>query len=304
MGAQAIVLDQPIWFERLRAPRWLLPDTSIDAPRVLVACVDLAGAGDDPALGVGVAMMLAEGLRMSSDAAVPVATTPLPLASLADLSSEMDARFTVAVAVSAEDEGHRTWVRITDRDGGTVADLGVRAPDAAALDAALADLAGAVGAALSEHHISRTWAPAYSIPSAAVDYARAHRSRHELASPDLYPDTDDVEILAARRTVQLVFLRELADLAHRSRSRFAALLYMAGLIAVHDAGSDAHLEFRLQTNAICIEATDPRDVVFRMSPLVLRIQGDLQMAERRVGTLRAANDAALTEWLERTQAVR
>ncbi len=304
MDAGAVVLDEPVWFASLRSPRWLIPDPSPESSRVLVACADLAGTGDDPVLGVGVAMMLAEGLRMSSAAVARSATRPIPLARLAELAVETDATFIVAVALSAEDEGHRVWVRVTDRDGGSLADLGSRAPDRTALDSVLAEMPGAVGATLAEHGIARTWAPAYAIPSATTDYARAHRTCYELGSSDLYPGTGDVEILAARHTVQLAYLRELADLAQRSHSRFAALLYMAGLATAHDAGSDAHLEFRLQTNALCTEATDPRDLMFRMSPLVLRLQGDLQMAERRTQALRAANDPLLTEWLDRVQAVR
>ncbi len=53
-----------------------------------------------------------------------------------------------------------------------------------------------------------------------------------------------------------------------------------------------------------MEATDPRDIPFRLAALVLRLQGDEQIAERRTRTLQETGDRAVAEWLARVEAVR
>ena len=59
--------------------------------------------------------------------------------------------------------------------------------------------------------------------------------------------------------------------------------------------------FRMSVNARCMEATDPRDPVFRLSVIALRTIGDEAMAERRAHQLEAVEDPSFQDWLERAR---
>jgi len=50
-----------------------------------------------------------------------------------------------------------------------------------------------------------------------------------------------------------------------------------------------------------MDATDPRDPVFRLSVIALRAIGDEAIAERRAQRLETVEDPAFQDWLERAR---
>ena len=211
-------------------------------------------------------------------------TAPVPPGIGERAARELDASILVTTSTTGAGDLRRLRVRV-ERPAGTVLDEELAAEDGQAL-AAAARGAPAPGDRRRPRPPGSpgTWAPVYGPPTEAeaVRYVHAHRACLELGHDALYPPADaDPEIVSARRTIVKASLGALADFAQRGSGAFPALLYFGGLAGAHAHGSTLPLEFRLQTNAICMEATDPRDIPFRLSALALRLQGDQQIAERR-----------------------
>ncbi|MGZ5344142.1 MAG: hypothetical protein ACXWYI_01430 [Actinomycetota bacterium] len=298
-------LGEPVWFDRLREPTWLLPRAREGATRVAFVSQH-ADDRPDRDLLVGLPLYLAEAARFATEAATVALTAPVA-AGIGDRPArELDASILVTTSTTGAGDLRRLRVRV-ERPAGTVLDDELAAEDGPALAEALADLPRRVTDALRATGVPGTWAPVYAPPTGAeaVRYVHAHRACLELGHEALYPPAGaDPEIVSARRTIVRALLGALADFAQRGSGAFPALLYFGGLSGAHAHGSALPLEFRLQTNAICMEASDPRDIPFRLSALVLRLQGDQQIAERRTRTLEETGDRAVAEWLDRVEAVR
>jgi len=298
-------LGEPVWFDRLREPTWLLPPAREGATRVAFVSEHGAG-GPDRDLLVGLPLYLAEATRFATEAATVALTEPV-VPGIGDRPArELDASILVTTSTTGAGDLRRLRVRV-ERPAGTVLDDELAADDGPVLAEALADLPRRVTDVVRATRVPGTWAPVYAPPPAAeaVRYVHAHRACLELGHGALYPPAgDDPEIVSARRTIVKALLGALADFAQRGSGAFPALLYFGGLAGAHAHGSTLPLEFRLQTNAICMEATDPRDIPFRLSALALRLQGDQQIAERRTRTLAETGDRTVAEWLDRIEAVR
>jgi hypothetical protein len=294
------VLDQPVWYAPLRAPSWLMPPMRDDAPRVVFTA--RSDASDEPNLrGVraGMPMFLAEAVRFVSDAG-----TSSVAAGRDEPDGTIDARARTGIV---DDAGRRTLlIDIDDGRGGSLAELREPIDDDATLETVIGTLPGAVTGALSSTGVRPVWSTVYvpPPPGHAAEQVRAHALCAWLLNPDLH-QTDpsvDADEAARKRAVVTAALSRLAELAGRSPSPFNSLLLFAGLLTVRDAGSAVYLDFRLQANALCMTATDPRDPVYRVSVLMLRALGDPEIAARRARSL-AGDDPALAAWLTRTEAV-
>lgn len=99
----------------------------------------------------------------------------------------------------------------------------------------------------------------------------------------------------------MLVLRRLADAATSTSEALPAVLFFAALVGATRAGFDATNEFRMSVNARCMDATDPRDPVFRLSVIALRAIGDEAIAERRAQRLEAVEDPSFQDWLERAR---
>jgi len=298
-------IEEPVWFDRLREPTWLLPRAREGSTRVAFVSEHAEGRPDRDLL-IGLPLYLAEAVRFATEARTVTLAAPVPPDMGDRPARAVDASILVTTSTTGARDLRRLRVRV-DRPAGTVLDDEVAAEDGPVLAEALADLPRRVTDAVRAIGVPGTWAPVYAppAPGEAVRYVHAHRACLELGDHALYPPADaDPEIVAARRTIVRALLGALADFAQRGHGAFPALLYFGGLAGAHAHGSALPLEFRLQTNAICIEATDPRDIPFRLSALVLRLQGDDQIAERRTRTLEEMGDRAVAEWLARVEAVR
>ena len=296
------VLHEPVWYAPLRAPSWLMPPVRADAPRVVFTATQ-AVSSDEPSMrGVraGMPMFLAEAVRFVSDAA----TTSVAAGADAP-DGEADARARTGIE---DADGERTVViDVEDGGGGSVAALRLPVPDDAALETVIGTLPGTLTGALASTGVRPVWSTVYVPPSPghAAEQVRGHAVCAWLLDPELHrtdPSVDADEV-ARKRAAVTAALSRLAELAGRSPSPFNALLLFAGLMAVRDAGSGVYLDFRLQANALCMNATDPRDPVYRISVLVLRALGDPEIAARRARSLGGDADPALATWLTRTEAV-
>jgi hypothetical protein len=295
------VLDEPVWYAPLRAPSRLMPPVRDDAPRAVFAANE-SDASDEPSLrGVraGLPMFLAEAVRFVSDAR----TSSVP-AGRDEPDQVVGSRARTGIV---EDAGGRTLViDIEDAGGGSLAELREHVPDDATLETVIGTLPGAVTGALASTGVRPVWSTVYVPPSPghAAEQVRGHALCAWLLNPELHR-TDpsvDADEAARKRAAVTAALSRLAELAGRSPSPFNALLLFAGLMVVRDAGSGVYLDFRLQANALCMNATDPRDPVYRISVLVFRALGDVEIAMRRARSL-AGEDPALATWLTRTEAV-
>ena len=298
-------LEDPVWFERLREPTWLLPRAREGARRVAFVAEHTPGEPDRDLL-VGLPLYLAEGVRFATEAVTVAATAPVSPGIGDRPARELHTSLLVTVSLRGTGEVRRLALRVDDPTA-VILDEDLPAGDGAELGEAIADLPRRVTDAVRSTGVPGTWAPVYSPPAAAnaVRYLHAHRACLELGHASLYPPADDdPEIVSARRTVVKALLGALGDFAQRSQGAFPAILYFGGLAGAHAHGSSLPLEFRLQTNALCMEASDPLDIAYRLSALVLRLQGDVQLAERRSRTLAGTGDRALAAWLGRVEAVR
>lgn len=287
-------LDQPVWYEPLRSPSWLLPKAEPDAPLIVFAtpAPPAREAPEDRELREGLPMYLAEAVRYSTAARTAVA-----------FGGAVAAEAIRADVLVAEASGGRSIeVRLRGASGDDLGTVTQPADDDAALGRAIGALPGAVAAALRPAGVRSVWSTVFQIPieTHAADYVRGYAVCRALRDPTIHRDVpDDSEETARRRASVDAAFRRLADLSGRVTTPFASMLFFAGLAAAHHHGNPAYLGYRLSANGRCTTATDPRDPVFRVSVLVFRMLGDPVIAGQRTRVLATAGDDDLARWLSR-----
>lgn len=291
------LLEEPVWYEPLRSPAWLLPRVLDDAPRISIApAVAAAGATGAGALAVGAALFLAEAVRYSTDARVVAGTGPwAPTTGVAGI---------VRLDLADEDGTRTVRARVTDADDAPVADLTFDAVDDAGFGATLAGLPSQLTGALGAVGVRAVWSTIYTPPPAehVVAYIRAHRACSWLRNPAVHrADPNDVEGSKERRAMVVAALDLLSRVASRSKHVFGIALFLGGLAATKAAGSDAHLEHRLSANSLAMRTEDPKDPAFGLSVFALSLFGDGGAVDRRVAQLADADDD-LRKWLLRARA--
>jgi hypothetical protein len=289
------VLEEPVWYAPLRSPAWFLPPLRAEAPKLVFAAAP-GSDGQDRAVRLGMPMYLAEAVRFTTDAQ---AATSFESASVLPAYA---VRAEVGLVGGGEDRS--VVVTLDGPDDHAVVER--RAVGTDGLETALAALPGAVTAALRAFGVRSVWSTVWAppVPGDALRRVCAYEVCHWLGDPaNAAPPAEETpDETAARRHAVLGALRPLSELAQRVPSPFTAFLFFAGLAAARDARSGLHLEFRLAANALCMNATDPRDPVFRMSALVFRLLGDPLIASQRARAI-ATDDPDLRQWLSRTEAV-
>lgn len=288
------VLGQPVWYEPLRSPTWLLPKLDDGAPRVVLTPGegDPAEPPEERELREGLPMFLADAVRYSTDARTVV--------EFAEPDREEAIR---GVVDGAAGPGPVVHLHAPDgSDLGTVADAGVSTSRAGTIAA----LPGALVSALRPAGVRSVWSTVFQVPDEAhvEEQVRGYAVCRWLLDDDRHAEEEgDREATAARRAVVDAALRRLAELAGRTPNPFAAMLFFAGLAATHRAGNPVYLDHRLAANGICTTATDPLDPVFRMSVLVFRLLGDPVLAGQRARALGSVDDDDLRRWLARVDDV-
>jgi hypothetical protein len=291
------VLDEPVWYEPLWSPDWLLPSTEPDAPHVDFVPTETEGLRrpDDRELREGLPMFLAEAVRFSTIARAS-----------AVFDGTADAEIRAEVGVPGGTGDRIVVVRVFGPGGRDLGTVTEPAPDDTALGRAIASLPGGVTATLRSAGVRSVWSTVYQPPleTHAADYVRGQAVCRFLRDPEAHRDVaTDSEETARRRASVDAALRRLADLAGRVNTPFASMLFFAGLAASHQAGNPAYLGYRLSANGLCTTATDPRDPVFRASVLVFRMLGDPLIAAQRTRALATADDPELQQWLTRVEGV-
>ena len=294
-------VDDLSWFAPLLAPAWLLPGVSKDAARVELAAerwpeeTPLDQDGRD--LRQGLPLFLAEGIRYLTNALPSV--RPEPVASFGERAGAGISILTSIVA------GHPPVikVRLMDAAFGLERDSIEREVESDAdLGAVLVSLPRATTDALRSTGVRSSWDSRYSPPppASAARVVRGHRACVRLCDPGSFISESADRRAAARDEARLV-LRRLADAATSTSEALPAVLFFATLVGATRAGFDATNDFRMSVNARCMEATDPRDPVFRLSVIALRTIGDEAIAERRAHQLEAVEDPSFQDWLERAR---
>ena len=293
-------VDDLSWFAPLLAPTWLLPGVAKDAPRVELAAEpwpeEPAPDQDGRDLRQGLPLFLAEGIRYLTNALSSV--RPDPVASF----GEAGAGISILTSIVA---GHPPVikVRLMDAAFGLERDPIEREVESDAdLGAVLVSLPRATTDALRSTGVRSSWDSRYSPPppASAARVVRGHRACVRFADPAFYAAESADRRAAARDEARLV-IRRLADAATSTSEALPAVLFFATLVGATRAGFDAANDFRMSVNARCMEATDPRDPVFRLSVIALRTIGDEAIAERRAHQLEAVEDPSFQDWLERAR---
>jgi hypothetical protein len=285
--------NDPVWYEPLRSPSWILPELRHDALKVrfVPGRVPSGLSQEAREVRLGLPMALAEAARFTTD----VATVSALRAAPADVL--------VTVTVDEPGTGRTASVRMRREDGSEIEPIERGGDDPASAGAGFAELPGVVAAALREMGARAQWSTLYRAPAAqaAVAYARSHRLVALLRDPSAHrlDGTTVAEVAEARATLKGT-LTALAEMAGRAGSPMAALLFFAGLFLVHDGGSGLHTEFRLATNGICEQAKDPHDPVFRLSVPALHMIGDVRESDARRQLVGRDADIELRRWLLRT----
>jgi hypothetical protein len=285
-------LTEPVWFEPLRSPTWLMPEPAVAPLHVRFVPGPVPGSltGPDRQVRLGLPMALAEAVRFTTDVASVSALRPGP----ADLLA--------TVIVDEPGEGRAVRVVMTRGDGAEAAVIArgsERADEAGELFAALP---GLVAGTLRDLGAKAQWSTIYRAPApvAAIGYARAHRVVGWLRDPAVHEVGEDPQEAGRIRATIKDALAVLADTAGRAGSPFATLLFLAGLFATRDGGSGVHTEFRLAANAICVQAKDPHDPLYRVSVPVLAMIGEARESERRRELVARDADLEVRRWLLRT----
>jgi hypothetical protein len=295
----AAPLETPVWFGPLREPEWLLPRVRADAPTMVFAAErwrepGVDGDGED--LRLGLPLYMAEAARFGTNARA--------LALQGAVDPEDPPRpgvVTVRSAVAPEGKPSMR-LRVFDMQGEPVDEIVRDAHDRAALGGALGSLLHAVTQASAPSGVRPIWNSLYSLPSgtALTSYVRGLHAALRITVEAL-PETAHVDALSERRSDVRAVLTSLGALATSASEPFPALLFFGALAAAADARSSVVGEFRLQSNARCMTATDPLDPVYSMAMLVMHLFGDRAAADRRAEALRAAGDERVKRWVARVQ---
>lgn len=282
------LLDEPVWFEPLRRPSWLLAPVHEGAPRVLVRP---RGGDPDADLRLGLPLFVGEALRFSTGARVDVATGDWVVT--AGSAAVVDAG-----VVSGE-----IRVDVTDADGEILEALRIPAGDDRELGAGIASIPSRLISSLSARGVRAVWSTAFRAPSEdrAVGYARSHEALARLRSFTGGPPAEDDADERSRQV--LADLHHLTHEAEGHGSPLAVAAFIAGLLVARDIGAPSWGEFRLQANAIAQGAPDPLDPVFRLSIASMMVFGDTGEAASRAARLGRDASEELRTWLVRIGAV-
>ena len=294
-------VDDLSWFAPLLAPTWLLPGVAKDAPRVELAAErwpeQPALDQDGRDLRQGLPLFLAEGIRYLTNALPSVRSEPV-----SPSSEQAGAGIAILTSIVA---GHPPVIRIRLMDAafGLERDPIEREVEADTdLGSVLVSLPRATTDALRSTGVRSSWDSRYSPPppASAARVVRGHRACVRLCDPGSFNFESADRRAAARDEAKLV-LRRLADAATSTSEALPAVLFFATLVGATRAGFDATNDFRMSVNARCMDATDPRDPVFRLSVIALRTIGDEAIAERRAQRLESVEDPSFQDWLERAR---
>jgi hypothetical protein len=292
------LLDEPVWYEPLFSPAWLLPRLRDGAPSVMFVPGEAPGGEEHPAarsIRIGLGLYLAEAVRFSTDAKAPAATGPWAVG----------AGSAAVVTATVSGEGPSRAVRISVAGGDVeIGQISHEAPDDAALGNVISGLPGELNVKLRDAGVRPVWSTIYSPPPAsqAAEYVRAHRVCAWLRDPDVHsPAPESPDATKEKAEVVKGALKTLANLASRTASPLAAALFFAGLAATKANGSGVYADFRLPANSLAMKADDPRDTLYRLSIPVLFLFGDDGAAESRLRVLSASGDEEMSGWLARAR---
>jgi hypothetical protein len=296
-GAPRIV-EEPVWYQPLGNPDWLLPPLRDDAQTILFAPMasPTGGPGLAGSLTAALPLALAEAIRFSTDCRA-VATSVFGV--------DVGARVTVRTAVVGEGDERVLRLRAEDSSGATVLERTSPAPDDEALARALAGLPADVLPVLRDARIRSVWSTVYAPPSPerAIDQTRAYRACQWLQEPGTYDETDiDGDEVATLRDRVRAALHLLAGQASRGGGPLDVARFLAGLSGSRAADSPVFLEFRLPANAIAMAVEDPQDPVYALSVLALSLFEDVSAARRRAAELTSTASPELRRWLARAAA--
>ena len=298
---QGRFVDDLSWFAPLLAPTWLLPGVGKDAPRVALAAEpwpeETALDQDGRDLRQGLPLFLAEAIRYLTNAlpsvgSDPVASSGEPAGPGISVLTSIVAGRPPAIRIRLVDAASGDERESIEREVESEADLGT----------VLVSLPRATIDVLRSTGVRSSWDPRYTPPppTYAARVVRGHRACVRFTDPAFYTAESADRRAAARDETKLV-LRRLADAATSTSEALPAVLFFATLVGAMRAGFDATNDFRMSVNARCMDATDPRDPVFRLSVIALRTIGDEAIAERRAHQLEAVEDPSFQDWLERAR---
>jgi len=281
--------DDPAWYEPLKGPAWFLAPAREGAPRVVVR-PDPQGPPDDE---LGPALFVGEAIRFSTDARVAVQTGGERVAS--------DAAALVEVGPVTTGPGRSLHVTVRDAQGERLGEQRASADDDDALGAALAGLPSGLTGMLAPLGVRAVWSTAFHVPAdaRAVDAVRALGALARLRALGGAPEAGDRGVGPAADAELHVMSHAVAS--HPSPTVVAA--FIAGLVVARGLAGSGWGSFRLQSNALAQRATDPRDPVFRLSVVSLRLFGDTGEASARAARLMPDGDRELRAWLARIGAV-
>jgi hypothetical protein len=298
VSGEPALLDEPVWYEPLRGPSWLMPPLRDDAIRIAFAPPSAPSGETAPArsVRVGLPLYLAEAVRFSSNARTVAVTGPWA----------ETARAAAVVTHALDDSGgsRRLTVQVRDPSGERVGEVVHEVPDETAFASALAGLSSQVLGVLREAGVRAVWSTVFTPPAppVAIRYVRAHRLCSWLRDPDVHdPVYGNPDATASKAAAVNASLAELADTAARTKSPLAVALFFAGLVTAKENGSPSFGEFRLQANALCTSATDTRDPVFRLAVVPLSLYGERDAVARRIEEL--SGEAEVAAWLARVRTV-
>ena len=293
-----------MWFEPLDEPTWLLPSPRADAPGVLFAAEPdprddgLTDAERD--LRLGLPLYLAEATGSLANIRTAAGLAAREVGNAAD-----DERWVVSTAVAPEGAS-LVRVRIADGASGELLST-IERPAASEeeLGGVLSRLPDDVAQVLRDLGAAALWDGRFapSSPALAPTLVRGHRWALRLGDPSTNVLADEPDRRARQREQTRALLRPLASAASSTTSPSPALLFFGGLVSAIRADADVVQTFRIATNARCMEATDERDPIFRISALVLRMIGDVAVARQRARRLASTEDAELRNWLDRLESV-
>jgi hypothetical protein len=298
------VLDAPVWYGPLRSPSWLLPSPKADAPSVRFMADRSAGFEElsdaERDLRLGLPLYLAESTRFLAS------IRPTADLGAQESSAPSGGEGRLVRTAIAPDGARLVRVRVVDASSGEIlATIERPAQDGSELGAVLSDLPRQVAEGLRSLGAPTLWDARYSLPPArlAPTLVRGQRTVLRLADPSLHVLAEDPDRRSRQREQVTALLRPLASAATSTKDTFPAMLFFGALLSAAAAGSDVVQSFRLPANARCMDATEERDPIFRISTLVLRSIGDVAVARQRARRLARIDDAALQNWLTRVESV-
>lgn len=281
--------DEPVWFEPLKGPAWFLAPARDGAPCVVVR-PDRQELPDDE---LGPALFVGEAIRFSSDARVEVQTQGERVA------TDTAALVEVGLGTTGPDRSLRVTVR--DARGERLGEQRASADDDDALGAALAGLPSSLTGMLASLGVRAVWSTAFNVPAdaRAVDAVRALGALARLRALGEDPDAGDRGVGPAAGAELHVMSQAVAS----QPSPPVVAAFIAGLVVARGLAGSGWGAFRLQANALAQRATDPRDPVFRLSVVSLRLFGDTGEASARAARVMPDGDRELRAWLARIGAV-